>query len=75
MNKIEISHMVFSNLIKVSGTYTVVLAIELPRDVVYKYFGFVCFVFHGAAPTPYMHVQMGHYKPAPPLTKKYYRAS
>ena len=46
--------MVFSNFMKVSGTYTVDLAIEKPRDVVYKHFGFVCFVFHGAAPIPYL---------------------
>ena len=48
--------MVFSNIIKVSGTYmyTVDLAIESPRDVVYKFFAFTCFVFHGAAPIPYV---------------------
>ena len=48
MNKIE--HVDFSRLIKVSGTYTKDLAIEQPRDVVYKHFAFICFVFHGAAP-------------------------
>ena len=46
--------MVFSNGIKVSGTYTLDLAIEQPRDVVYMHFAFICFVFHGAAPIPYV---------------------
>ena len=45
MNKIEILRLVFSSLIKVCGTYTVDLAIEEPRDVVYKHFAFVYFVF------------------------------
>ena len=53
----KFSHVVCSTLIKVSETYTVDLATEHPRDVVYKHFGFVCFVFHGAAPIPYVHVQ------------------
>ena len=46
--------MVFSSLIKVVRTFKVVLEIEKPRDVVYKHFTFVCFVFHGAAPIPYV---------------------
>ena len=46
--------MVFLNLIKVSEMYTVHLAIEKPRDVFYKQFAFVCFVFHEAAPIPYV---------------------
>ena len=48
--------MVFLNTIKVSRSYTVVLAIEYPRDVhvVYKLFALLCFVFQGAAPMPYV---------------------
>ena len=50
--------MVFLNVIKVNGTYTVDLAIEWPiRDVVYKHFAFVCFVFRGAAPLHVLYVQ------------------
>ena len=49
-NKTECCILVFSNLTKVSGTYTVDLAIEQPRDAVCKHFAFVCFVFTGAAP-------------------------
>ena len=45
--------MVFSNAIKVSGSSTADSAIEKPRDVVYKHFALLCFVFHGAAPGPY----------------------
>ena len=48
--------MVFSNLIKVSGTYMVDLEIKQPKDVVCKHFGFVCFVFHEAASIPYVQV-------------------
>ena len=66
----QVLHVVFSNGIKVSGTFTVDLAIEKPRDVVYKYFAFVCFVFHGAAPIPY--VQAGILKPGRSLSKEYY---
>ena len=54
MNKIEIFTHGFLELDKVSGIYTVHLGIEYPRDVVYKRFAFVCFVFHGAAPIPYV---------------------
>ena len=39
----KFSRVVFSNAIKVSGTYTVDLAMEKPRDVVYKHFAFVCY--------------------------------
>ena len=46
--------MVFSNLIELSGSYTVDLAIVKPRDVVYKHFAFVCFVCNGAAPIPFV---------------------
>ena len=53
MNKSKVSRMVFSNLITVSGTYTVNLAMEELRDVVYKHLEVICFVFHGAAPIPY----------------------
>ena len=54
MNKIKILHVVFSNLIMVSGTYTVHLVIEYPRDIVFKPFAFICFLFYGAAPKPYV---------------------
>ena len=37
--------MVFSNLRKVGRTYKVNLAIEKQRDVAYKLFAFLCFVF------------------------------
>ena len=43
MNKREILMYGFLDLDKISGTYKVDLAIELPRGVVYKLFGFVCF--------------------------------
>ena len=48
------SRLVFSALLKVSGTYRVDLAIEWPREVVYRHFAFLCFVFLGAAPIPYV---------------------
>ena len=48
------SCLVFSTLMKVSGTYRVVLAIQKPRDVLCKPFAFVCFFFHGAPPMPYV---------------------
>ena len=41
-------------MIKVSRTFTVNLATEYTRDVVYKHFAFVCVVFHGAAPIAYV---------------------
>ena len=62
MNKIEILRVVFSNLIEVSGNYTVDLAIELPRDVAYtcNLFALVCFVYHGAAPIPYVQAAISY---------------
>ena len=53
--------MVFSNLIEVSGIYIVDLAIKLPRDVVYRLFAFVCFVFHGAAFIRYVQAAIFYY--------------
>ena len=50
--------MVFSNLIEVSGTYMVDLAIEWPSDVVYKLSALLCFIFHGAPPIPYVLVEI-----------------
>ena len=46
--------MVFSNIGKVSGTYRVDLAmqypkVQYPKDVVYKLFALLCFIFYGAA--------------------------
>ena len=52
--KPKFSCIVFSNTIKVSAAFTVHLAIELPRDGVYKHYAFVCFIFHGAAPILYV---------------------
>ena len=46
--------MIFSNAIKVSGSYTVDLAIEQASDVVYKLFALLCVVFLGVAPMPYV---------------------
>ena len=46
--------MVFSNAIKASGSYTVDLAMECPRDVVYQLFPLLCFIFYGATPAPYV---------------------
>ena len=54
LERLKISRLVFSTLIKVSGIYRVDLAIESPKEVVYKLFVFVCFVFYGAAPIPYV---------------------
>ena len=39
-----------------SGTYTVNLTIEYPRDVFYEHFTFACFVCNGSAPIPYVKV-------------------
>ena len=44
----------FLSLRKVSRTYRVDLAIEQQKDVVCKLLAFLCFVFHGAAPVPYV---------------------
>ena len=55
-NKIEFFTFGFLTLIKVSRTHSVDLAIEQPRDEVYKLFAFVCFVFHGSSPIPYVQV-------------------
>ena len=71
MNKIKIFTHGFLELDKVSGTYTVDSAIEQPRDVVYKNFAFICFVFCGAAPIPYVQVAILNL----PITKKYYCTS
>ena len=49
----KFSCLIFATLSKVSGTYGVYLAI----DVASKLFVFLCFVFHGAASMPYVHVQ------------------
>ena len=46
--------LVFSALLKVSGTYRVDLAIEWPREVVCRLFALLCFFFLGAAPIPYV---------------------
>ena len=54
INKIEIFTHHFLNCDKGCRTYTVDLAIELPRDAVYKHFAFICFVFCGLAPIPYV---------------------
>ena len=45
MNKIKISHLVFSTLRKVNACYGIDLAIEWQGDVVCKLFVFFCFVF------------------------------
>ena len=50
----------FLDLVKVSGTYRVDLALEQRRDLVCKLFSLLCFVFFlGTAPihVPYMYVQ------------------
>ena len=65
--------MLFSNLIKVSGTYTVDLAIEWPRVVVYNHFAFVCLVFIELL--LYLMYRQRHFEPAQSLTKKYYHTS
>ena len=64
---------VFSTFIKVSRTCTVDLAIEQPRGVVCKLFSLICFVFHGAAPIPYVQVVILNLPLS--LTKKYYHTS
>ena len=46
------------------------LAIEKPRDVVYKRFAFVCFIFYEADPIPY--VQAAILKPGRSFSKEYY---
>ena len=73
MNKIEIFAFDFFNLDKFSRTYKVELAIEYPRDVVYKLFAFASFVYHGV--TQILYVQGGHFESAQSLTKKYYSTS
>ena len=57
MKKEKLSQEVFSNLINVRGTYLVDLTIEWPREVVYKHFSLVCFVFNGAAPIYFIYRQ------------------
>ena len=56
MNKIKIFAHGYSNLKNVSKSCTNGLAMDQPRDVVYKHFAFVCHVFHGATPIPYVQV-------------------
>ena len=69
MNKIKISYFVFLNLINVSGTNRVDLALEQQRDVVSK-------LLHSSAlfswSCSYTLCTDGHFEPAPSLTKKYY---
>ena len=36
--------------------FEVLFTLGVPRDVIYKHFAFVCFVFHGAPPVPYVQV-------------------
>ena len=57
MNKIKTFMFGMSNLINVSKTNRVNIALRSQRDVVCKLFAFVCLVFLGAALTPYVHVQ------------------
>ena len=61
MNKTEnFFSLVYSTMRKVKGTYMykVDLAIQWLQDVVCKlFFVFVCFVFCGGTPIPYVYVQ------------------
>ena len=50
--------LVFSTLLKVSGSFVVDLLIEYQRDIVYKLLALLCFVFLGAAPIPYQACQV-----------------
>ena len=59
----------FSRLLLRLAELRVHLATEYQTDVVCKLFSPLCFVYHGAAPIPY--VQAAHFEPAPSLTKKY----
>ena len=54
--KLKFLRLVFLTLLKVSGTYKVDLTLEQLRDVVYKLFALLCFVFLGAAPILYVQV-------------------
>ena len=54
MSKIEIFTFGFLTLRKVNGAYRVHLAIQQQKDVVCKLFAFLCLVFQGAPPIPYV---------------------
>ena len=54
MNKIENLWVVFLSTIKFSRSYTVDLAIEQPRDIVYMLYVLLFFVFRWAASIPYI---------------------
>ena len=63
----EFLRLVFSTLIKVSGTNRVDLALEYQREVVCKLFELLCFIFGGSC--CYTLCTGGHFEPVPSLTR------
>ena len=72
MNKLKFSCLSFVNLIKVSETYTVDLALEWRSNVFYKCFAHYCLFFVNCS---YTLCTGGYFESAPYLTKKYYCTS
>ena len=54
MNKMKISTLAFTTVLKVGLTFPVDLALELQREVVCKLLELLCFVFLRAAPIAYV---------------------